>query len=169
MAAIDVSQTASQPKHSAGRLRIFDSRACPHAGATPSRLSSGPPRTPYRGCSARSAPPAGAAPPSSAATGSATAGRAAPPPPASARPRICILGGGFGGLYTAIKLEGLVWGRSGVGAAGRPAITLVDQAPRFVFKPLLYELLSADAGEDDVAPEYAALLADSSVRAPRCP
>lgn len=24
-------------------------------------------------------------------------------------PRICILGGGFGGLYTAIKLETLMW------------------------------------------------------------
>ncbi|MQM16968.1 hypothetical protein Taro_049930, partial [Colocasia esculenta] len=25
------------------------------------------------------------------------------------RPRICILGGGFGGLYTALRLESLVW------------------------------------------------------------
>lgn len=23
--------------------------------------------------------------------------------------KICILGGGFGGLYTAIRLEGLMW------------------------------------------------------------
>lgn len=27
----------------------------------------------------------------------------------SGSPRICILGGGFGGLYTAIKLESLIW------------------------------------------------------------
>lgn len=27
------------------------------------------------------------------------------------RPRVCILGGGFGGLYTAIKLELLMWPR----------------------------------------------------------
>lgn len=27
----------------------------------------------------------------------------------SGRPRVCILGGGFGGLYTAIKLELLMW------------------------------------------------------------
>ena len=25
------------------------------------------------------------------------------------KPRICILGGGFGGLYTALRLESLVW------------------------------------------------------------
>lgn len=25
------------------------------------------------------------------------------------RPRVCILGGGFGGLYTALRLESLVW------------------------------------------------------------
>lgn len=25
------------------------------------------------------------------------------------RPRVCILGGGFGGLYTALRLQSLVW------------------------------------------------------------
>jgi hypothetical protein len=25
------------------------------------------------------------------------------------RPRVCILGGGFGGLYTALRLESLFW------------------------------------------------------------
>jgi hypothetical protein len=25
------------------------------------------------------------------------------------RPRVCILGGGFGGLYTALRLESLEW------------------------------------------------------------
>jgi hypothetical protein len=25
------------------------------------------------------------------------------------RPRICVLGGGFGGLYTALRLDSLVW------------------------------------------------------------
>ena len=25
------------------------------------------------------------------------------------KPRVCILGGGFGGLYTALRLESLVW------------------------------------------------------------
>lgn len=27
----------------------------------------------------------------------------------SGSPRVCVLGGGFGGLYTAIKLESLIW------------------------------------------------------------
>ena len=25
------------------------------------------------------------------------------------RPRVCILGGGFGGLYTAVRLQSLIW------------------------------------------------------------
>jgi len=29
--------------------------------------------------------------------------------PDKQRPRVCILGGGFGGLYTALRLESLVW------------------------------------------------------------
>lgn len=29
----------------------------------------------------------------------------------STGPRVCILGGGFGGLYTAVKLESLIWPR----------------------------------------------------------
>ena len=26
-------------------------------------------------------------------------------------PRVCILGGGFGGLYTAVRLDQLIWPR----------------------------------------------------------
>lgn len=29
--------------------------------------------------------------------------------PDKKKPRVCILGGGFGGLYTALRLESLVW------------------------------------------------------------
>lgn len=68
-------------------------------------------------------------------------------------PRVCILGGGFGGLYTAVKLEGLMWPRG-----TKPRVTLVDQAERFTFKPLLYELLTGAATVDEVAPTYAQLL-----------
>jgi NADH:ubiquinone reductase (non-electrogenic) len=25
------------------------------------------------------------------------------------KPKVCILGGGFGGLYTALRLESLIW------------------------------------------------------------
>ena len=49
--------------------------------------------------------------------------------------RICILGGGFGGLYTALRLSQLPWEEA------RPEIVLVDRSDRFLFSPLLYELL----------------------------
>jgi NADH dehydrogenase FAD-containing subunit len=67
---------------------------------------------------------------------------------------VCILGGGFGGLYTAVKLESLFWPRG-----TKPRVTLIDQADRFTFKPLLYELLSGAATADEVAPSYSQLLA----------
>lgn len=38
-------------------------------------------------------------------------------------------------------------------------ITLVDQGERFIFKPLLYELLNGTAQSWEVAPTYAQLLA----------
>ena len=73
-------------------------------------------------------------------------------------PRVCILGGGFGGLYTAVRLENLLWpdGR-------KPQVTLVDQSERFVFKPLLYELVNGGASADEVAPPFTQLLAPYSV------
>lgn len=46
------------------------------------------------------------------------------------------------------------------GACSRPTqVTLIDQSDRFVFKPLLYELLSGAASEEEVAPPFAQLLA----------
>lgn len=74
--------------------------------------------------------------------------------PAPDGPRVCILGGGFGGLYTAVKLESLFWTRG-----TKPRVTLIDQADRFTFKPLLYELITGAATADEVAPSYAQLLA----------
>ncbi|KAK9861118.1 hypothetical protein WJX84_003805 [Apatococcus fuscideae] len=71
-----------------------------------------------------------------------------------APPRICILGGGFGGLYTAVRLENLMWPRD-----KKPKVTLIDQNDRFVFKPLLYELINGGARPEEVAPPFAELLA----------
>ena len=52
---------------------------------------------------------------------------------AKAHPHVCIVGGGFGGLYSALTLSSL--------AGNQPLkITLVDPTERFVFLPLLYEL-----------------------------
>jgi demethylphylloquinone reductase len=71
--------------------------------------------------------------------------------------RICILGGGFGGLYTALRLSQMSWTQ-------KPEITLVDQRDRFVFAPLLYELLTGELQAWEVAPDYAELLANTGIR-----
>ncbi|KAL5982605.1 Nuclear pore complex subunit [Asimina triloba] len=75
------------------------------------------------------------------------------------RPRVCILGGGFGGLYTALRLESLVWP-----TGKKPQVLLVDQSDRFVFKPLLYELLSGEVDAWEIAPRFSDLLANTSVQ-----
>jgi hypothetical protein len=85
----------------------------------------------------------------------ADAGAAAP----AGAPRVCILGGGFGGLYTAVKLESLIWPKG-----KKPRVTLIDQGERFVFKPLLYELLNGTAQPWEVAPTFAQLLAPYPVQ-----
>ncbi|XP_057417534.1 alternative NAD(P)H-ubiquinone oxidoreductase C1, chloroplastic/mitochondrial isoform X2 [Lotus japonicus] len=79
--------------------------------------------------------------------------------PDNKRPRVCILGGGFGGLYTALRLESLEWPED-----KKPQIALVDQSERFVFKPMLYELLSGEVDEWEIAPRFSDLLANTSVR-----
>jgi NADPH-dependent 2,4-dienoyl-CoA reductase/sulfur reductase-like enzyme len=62
-------------------------------------------------------------------------------------PDICVLGGGFGGLYTALRLSKLDWGD-----APRPRVTLVDQQERFVFLPMLYEVATGAASCWEVTP-----------------
>jgi len=46
----------------------------------------------------------------------------------------------------------------------KPRVTLVDKSDRFVFKPLLYELLNGGATDEEVAPSFAQLLAPYDVR-----
>ncbi|KAI4336475.1 hypothetical protein L6164_014997 [Bauhinia variegata] len=79
--------------------------------------------------------------------------------PDKKRPRVCILGGGFGGLYTALRLESLVWQED-----TKPQVVLVDQSERFVFKPMLYELLSGEVDEWEIAPRFSDLLANTGVQ-----
>ncbi|KAJ1405020.1 hypothetical protein SESBI_26161 [Sesbania bispinosa] len=79
--------------------------------------------------------------------------------PDNKKPRVCILGGGFGGLYTALRLESLEWPDD-----KKPQIALVDQSDRFVFKPMLYELLSGEVDEWEIAPRFSDLLANTSVQ-----
>ncbi len=73
--------------------------------------------------------------------------------------RLCILGGGFGGLYTALRLSQLPWETS-----QQPEIILVDQSDRFVFMPLLYELLTGELQTWEIAPPFEELLANTGVR-----
>ncbi|MEM9213621.1 MAG: NAD(P)/FAD-dependent oxidoreductase [Cyanobacteria bacterium P01_F01_bin.150] len=60
-----------------------------------------------------------------------------------------ILGGGFTGLFTALHL---------CNKSYPERIILIDQAERFVFKPLLYELLSGEMTTNQVWPRFAELL-----------
>lgn len=73
--------------------------------------------------------------------------------------RICILGGGFGGLYTALRLNSLPW------KSTEPVeIVLIDQRDRFLFAPLLYELVTGELATWEVAPPYSELLASTDIR-----
>ncbi|MGB3495713.1 MAG: NAD(P)/FAD-dependent oxidoreductase [Elainellaceae cyanobacterium] len=76
----------------------------------------------------------------------------------STNPHICVLGGGFGGLYTALNLTQYSWQ-----SPQRPHITLVDQRDRFLFSPLLYELLTGEMQTWEIAPPYTELLANTGI------
>jgi demethylphylloquinone reductase len=72
--------------------------------------------------------------------------------------RICILGGGFGGLYTALRLSQLPWNK-----LEKPEILLIDQRDRFLFSPLLYELLTGELETWEIAPPFTELLANTGI------
>jgi NADH dehydrogenase len=73
--------------------------------------------------------------------------------------KICILGGGFGGLYTALRLSQLPWED-----IAKPEIILVDQSDRFIFSPLLYEILTDELQTWEIAPPYQELLQGTGIR-----
>lgn len=70
---------------------------------------------------------------------------------------ILIVGGGFGGLYTALRLSKQI-------DNSKTNLILVDPKDRFVFLPLLYELAVGSAAAVEVSPRYSDLLAGSSVQ-----
>ena len=72
--------------------------------------------------------------------------------------KICIVGGGFGGLYTALRLSEFPWQ-----SADKPEITLIDQSDRFLFSPLLYELITEEMQSWEIAPPFAELLAHTGI------
>jgi NADH dehydrogenase len=60
-----------------------------------------------------------------------------------------IVGGGFGGLFTALDL------------AGAGDVTLISDQDHFLFTPMLYEYLSGEVEEWHIAPKYEELLDES--------
>jgi hypothetical protein len=52
--------------------------------------------------------------------------------------RVLILGGGFGGIYTALKLEKLLRWRKDI------SVTLVTRDNFFLFTPMLHEVAASD-------------------------
>jgi NADH dehydrogenase len=62
------------------------------------------------------------------------------------KPKIVILGGGFGGIFTALEI------------GGAADVTLVNDADHFIFTPMLYEYLSGEVEAWHIAPKYNELL-----------
>ncbi len=62
------------------------------------------------------------------------------------RKKVLIVGGGFGGLFTALEL------------AGSADVTLVSDTDHFCFRPLLYEYLSGEVEAWHIAPDYKELV-----------
>src|SRR5690349_19836582 len=60
--------------------------------------------------------------------------------------KIVIVGGGFGGLFTALEL------------AGAGEVTLINDEDHFLFKPMLYEYLSGEVEAWHIAPDCKELL-----------
>ncbi|MFN9624410.1 MAG: NAD(P)/FAD-dependent oxidoreductase [Cyanobacteriota bacterium] len=74
---------------------------------------------------------------------------------ASAEPSpVVVVGGGFGGLYTALALAS---------RSGHPPVLLIEPNERFLFLPLLYELLSGELRAWEIAPRYDSVLAGAGV------
>ncbi|EAZ88328.1 NAD(P)/FAD-dependent oxidoreductase [Crocosphaera chwakensis] len=72
---------------------------------------------------------------------------------------ICVLGGGFSGLYTALYLSNHPHVKS-----SQWKITLVERNDNFLFTPLLYELITGELQRWEIAPTYQKLLAGTSIK-----
>uniref|UniRef100_A0A7S0LKG6 FAD/NAD(P)-binding domain-containing protein n=1 Tax=Coccolithus braarudii TaxID=221442 RepID=A0A7S0LKG6_9EUKA len=75
-----------------------------------------------------------------------------------ARPNVCVVGGGFGGLYTALRFASLEW--KGI---SKPRVRLIDRSDRFAFLPMMYELTTGTASCWEVAPTFEEVLNGSGV------
>jgi demethylphylloquinone reductase len=73
--------------------------------------------------------------------------------------KICILGGGFGGLYTALYLA-----KAKKVLSGEWEIILVEPKDNFLFTPLLYEIITDELKRWEIAPNYQKLLVTSNIK-----
>jgi NADH dehydrogenase len=73
--------------------------------------------------------------------------------------KILILGGGFGGLYTALKLQTFKLIKQ-----GNYQITLIDQHDHILFTPLLYELITNELEDWEIAPKFQELLKNTAIQ-----
>ena len=64
------------------------------------------------------------------------------------RKKVTIIGGGFGGLFTALDL------------ANDAEVTLISESDHFTFRPLLYEYLSGEVEAWHIAPDYKELFSN---------
>jgi NADH dehydrogenase FAD-containing subunit len=74
---------------------------------------------------------------------------------AMAMQHVCIIGGGFGGVYAALELANK--------APESIRVTVVDSKERFVFLPLLYELATGTATLFEVAPRFVDVFRDTRI------
>jgi demethylphylloquinone reductase len=72
--------------------------------------------------------------------------------------KVCIVGGGFGGLYTALYLSSFSWVKS-----GNCEISLIEPKDNFLFSPLLYEILTGELQRWEIAPSYQKLLVGTKI------
>ncbi len=73
--------------------------------------------------------------------------------------QICIVGGGFGGLFTALYLSNY----TRLIKSLRLRIILIDQKEYFLFTPLLYELLTQEVESCEITPTFENLFANTAV------
>lgn len=66
--------------------------------------------------------------------------------------RILILGGGFGGIYAALRLQKKLWNDPGI------EITLVGRDNFFLFTPMLHEVAASDLEVTDIVTPIRSLL-----------
>ena len=95
--------------------------------------------------------PRAACPPRSRRSTVCVNAAAAGTPPA--RPRICVLGGGFGGLYAALRLESLVWPTD-----SKPEARVVQDASTHA-AALLRDVADRVVTRSDARARYSALIA----------